>query len=147
MGLAVADAAAEAGIGLTLLDVAYLAGGFGEPVTEAQQRFSDGKRGAWASRVAELPDSLRVGVGMHSVRAVPFAELPPVVQAAGGRPRCCTRTCPSSRPRTRDASRRPGDPDRPPRGAGALGPRTALVHGTHLTDVDIAISAGARARW
>ena len=49
MGLTVAQAADDAGIGLTLLDIAYLAGGFGVPVSPVQQRFSDGTADAWAA--------------------------------------------------------------------------------------------------
>ena len=143
MGLAVADAAQRAGIDLTLLDIAYLAGGFGVPVNEVQQRFSDGTAGSWADRVAELPDSIRVGVGIHSVRAVPFADMPTVVQAAG-----------DDRVLHVHLSEQPAEnadclaatrltPTGLLAAAGALGPRTAVVHGTHLTDDDIALLGGA----
>src|SRR5882672_1996524 len=42
MGHAVAQAAREAGIRITVLDTGYLSGGFGADLTPAQQRFSDG---------------------------------------------------------------------------------------------------------
>ncbi len=137
MGLTVAQAAGDAGIGLTLLDIAYLAGGFGTPVSPVQQRFSDGTPDAWATRVASLPSTVRVGVGIHSVRAVPVVDLPTVVRAAG-----------DSRVLHVHLSEQPAEnaaalaatgrtPTQLLADAGAIGPRTALVHGTHLTDRDI----------
>ena len=138
MGLAIAAAAGEVGIGLTLLDIAYLAGGFGIPLSPVQQRFSDGTAAAWADRVAELPAGLRVGMGIHSVRAVPVEELPVVAAAAFGR---VLHVHASEQPaENEDALAATG---RTPIGllddAGALGPRTAVVHATHLSDDDIRI--------
>ena len=133
----------EAGIDLTLLDIAYLAGGFGVPVNEVQQRFSDGTAGSWADRVAELPDSIRVGVGIHSVRAVPFAEMPTVVQAAGD-DRVLHVHLSEQPAENADCLAATGlTPTGLLAAAGALGPRTAVVHGTHLTDDDIALLGGA----
>jgi formiminoglutamate deiminase len=131
MGLAISEAAQEASIDLTLLDIAYLAGGFGLGLSDVQERFSDGSVRNWAQRVAQLPAGLRVGVGIHSVRAVPV-----VAEAAAGRP---LHAHLSEQPQENaDALAATG---RTPTGllqdAGALGPRTAVVHGTHLTDDDI----------
>jgi len=144
MGLAIADAAAEAGIGVTLLDIAYLAGGFGIPVGAVQQRFSDGSAAAWADRVAALPSTLRVGVGIHSVRAVPAAEMPAVAAAANGR---VLHVHLSEQPaENADCLAATGrTPTELLADAGAIGPRTAAVHGTHLTDNDIAILGRAGA--
>lgn len=77
MGEALRQAAADAGIRLTLLDTCYLAGGIGVEPDEVQRRFSDGSAEAWASRVAALKEDelCRVGAAIHSVRAVPAAEL------------------------------------------------------------------------
>jgi formiminoglutamate deiminase len=136
MGLALAGAATDAGIDLTLLDIAYLAGGFGQPVGPVQQRFSDGSAGAWAERVAALPSSVRVGVGIHSVRAVPVADLPVVAAAAGDR---VLHVHLSEQPaENADALGATGrTPTELLADAGAIGPRTAAVHATHLTDSDI----------
>lgn len=137
MGVALAEAADRAGIGLTLLDIAYLAGGFGVPINEVQQRFSDGTAAAWAERVALLPDSIRVGVGIHSVRAVPVAELPTVVRAATG-DRVLHVHLSEQPAENADALAATGlTPTGLLAAAGALGLRTAVVHGTHLTDADI----------
>ena len=121
------------GSGLTLLDVAYLAGGFGEPVAGAQQRFSDGtarRLGGRGWRVADLrrcPAASRVGVGD------PLGARGAAAPAAGGGAEppatptaCCTRTCPSSRRRTTPRSPRPGRPRRscsPTPARSARGPR------------------------
>jgi formiminoglutamate deiminase len=144
MGLAVADAAAVAGIGLTLVDIAYLAGGFGVPAGAVQQRFSDGSADAWADRVAALPAGIRVGVGIHSVRAVPAEQMPTVVTAAGGR---VLHVHLSEQPaENADCLAATGlTPTQLLDRAGAIGPRTAAVHATHLTNDDIGIRGRAGA--
>ena len=144
MGLAVADAASDAGIDLTLIDIAYLAGGFGEPVGPVQQRFSDGSAPAWAERVAALPDHLRTGVGIHSVRAVPAADMPVIAAAAGDRPlHVHLSEQPAENADCLAATGR--TPTELLADAGAIGPRTAAVHATHLTDSDIQTLGAASA--
>ena len=75
MGEALAAAAQEAGIRLTLLDTCYLSGGLSSsghlPLDEVQVRFSDGSVQAWAERVDTLHDTdlVRIGAAAHSVRA------------------------------------------------------------------------------
>ena len=83
-GEALIAAADEAGIRITLLDACYVAGGFGEPVSGAQGRFSDGDAARWAERVSELREAphARVGAAIHSVRAVPADQLATVVEWA-----------------------------------------------------------------
>ena len=77
MGGILAQAAAEVGIRLTLLDTLYLSGGLTSeghlPLAGVQQRFSDGSVEAWAARAAgiEQTDLLRRGAAIHSVRSVP----------------------------------------------------------------------------
>src|SRR4051812_42500959 len=138
MSEALVQAAADAGIRLTLLDTCYLSGGLdGAPLDEVQQRFSDGDAEAWAVRVAELPErpGLRIGAAVHSVRAVPAAQLPTVVQAAAGRPLHV------------HVSEQPNENwqcqavyGTTPAGvlekAGAPGPSTTAVHAVHLSGHD-----------
>ncbi|WP_029137799.1 formimidoylglutamate deiminase [Nakamurella lactea] len=141
MGLAVTDAGAEAGIDVTLLDVAYLSSGFGKPTVGVQQRFSDGSIDAWADRVAALPSALRTGVAVHSVRAVPESALGSVAAAADGRvlhvhlseQAAENEACLAATGRTPAALLH---------GAGVLGPRTSAVHATHLTAGDLGLLAG-----
>ncbi len=143
MGLALAAAAELAGIGLTLLDVVYLAGGFDIPVSPAQQRFSDGTAENWANRVAELPAELRVGVAIHSVRAVPVRDLAAVAQAAGPR---VLHVHLSEQPAENEAALAATGrtPTQLLSDAGALTDRTAAVHATHLTPGDIDLLGAAR---
>jgi formiminoglutamate deiminase len=93
MGEAIAHAARDAGIRLTLLDTCYVAGGLdggghGE-LDEVQQRFSDGDVGSWAERHAALSEvdlgaSVRVGAAAHSVRGVPETALKELASATEG---------------------------------------------------------------
>jgi formiminoglutamate deiminase len=87
MAEALRQAARDAGVRLTLLDACYLSGGLTPeghlPLDPVQQRFSDGTAAAWAKRVAALrpDDGMRVGAAIHSVRAVPRADLAKVGHA------------------------------------------------------------------
>jgi len=80
MSLALIEAAKEAGIALTLLPVLYMTGGFdGRPLAPRQRRFghtevSDYLRLLEALRAHESAD-LRVGIALHSLRAVPETAM------------------------------------------------------------------------
>ncbi|MCP2258730.1 formiminoglutamate deiminase [Streptoalloteichus tenebrarius] len=145
MGHALRQAAAEAGVRLTLLDTCYLAGGIGHDLTGTQLRFGDGTAAAWAERVTALAEdaavasdpTTRIGAAIHSVRAVPREMLPDVVAGAG-----------PSRPLHAHVSEQPAENEaclaaygRTPtellHEAGALSPRTTAVHVTHVTEQDI----------
>ncbi|MBB6119771.1 formimidoylglutamate deiminase [Nocardiopsis algeriensis] len=146
MGRALARAAADAGIRLTLLDTCYLSGGLegGEhlPLAGPQLRFGDGDAAEWAERVAALGavgEHVRVGAAAHSVRAVPSRQLHEVASFAAGR----------GAPLHVHVSEQPAENaaclaayGRTPvallADAGALTPRSSLVHATHLTDADVA---------
>ena len=148
MGRAVVQAAADAGIRLTLLDACYVAGGLGAdghlPLDEVQRRFSDGDAAAWAERVAGLTehDGVRVGTAIHSVRAVPAEQLAVVAAARPDRP---LHVHLSEQVQENDAC--DGFYGRSPTALleehGVLGPRTTAVHATHLSDKDIAILGGS----
>jgi formiminoglutamate deiminase len=147
MAEALRQAAADAGVRLTLLDTCYLAGGLSSegyrPLEGVQQRFGDRDADAWAARIATLAPSegLRVGVAVHSVRAVPPGALS-TVAAAGG-------------PLHVHLSEQPAENEaclayhgRSPTALlaehGVLSARTTAVHGTHLapSDVDLLAAAG-----
>ena len=143
MGTALAAAAADAGVRLTLLDACYLANGLATdgplPLEPAQLRFSDGGAEAWAERVSQLRESkgLRVGAAIHSVRAVPRAQLPIVVAAARERPlHVHLSEQPSENEQCLAAYGR--TPTQVLDDCGALGPATTAVHATHLIDTDVA---------
>ncbi|WP_433026790.1 formimidoylglutamate deiminase [Actinomycetospora sp. CA-053990] len=150
MDRALVDAAAAAGLRLTLLDTCYLAGGIGRPPEGVQRRFADADVEAWAARaerVAALDDGdhVRVGAAIHSVRAVPREALPTVAAWARGRPLHVhlseqpdeNAACLAAHGRTPTALLDE---------AGALGPATTAVHATHLSDDDVARLARAGAR-
>lgn len=75
MSLALIEAAREAGIGLTLLPVLYISGGFdGRPLNPRQRRFGHDVAGylrLLASLCQHECDDMRVGMALHSLRAVP----------------------------------------------------------------------------
>jgi len=148
MGLAVRQAADEAGIRLTLLDTCYLEGGLNGgghvELHPGQRRFSDGSVEAWAERMSARrheTDRVRLGAAIHSVRAVKRADLPKVVEAAGGLPLhvhlseqhgenlACQMFYGASPTQLLDE-------------AGALGAHSTAVHATHLEDRDIELLGG-----
>ena len=140
MAEALRQAAADAGVRLTLLDTCYLAGGLSAdgylPLEGVQQRFGDRDADAWAARVAALAPSggMRVGAAVHSVRAVPATALSTVAGAGG--------------PLHVHLSEQPAENEaclayhgRTPTALlaehGVLSARTTAVHGTHLTPSDV----------
>ncbi|MDX3799806.1 formimidoylglutamate deiminase [Streptomyces sp. AK04-3B] len=142
MGEALIEAAAEAGVRITLLDTAYLSSGFGQPPNAHQLRFSDGDADAWAERCSLLKerDHARIGAAIHSVRAVPADQLAAVASWAEGR-RAPLHVHLSEQTAENDACRAAHGctPTRLLADHGVLGPRTTGVHNTHLTDEDIAL--------
>lgn len=85
MTRAVAEAAREAGIGLTLLPVLYMSGGFdGRPLSERQRRFGlsvDAYLRLLESMHAVASDRVKVGVALHSLRAVPEVAMREVLES------------------------------------------------------------------
>jgi formiminoglutamate deiminase len=145
MGNAVIQAAAEAGIRITLLDACYLRGGIGEELDDVQRRFSDGSAESWAERIDALGEGsgVRVGAAIHSVRAVGPDDAAVVAEWAAAH----------SRPLHAHVSEQPAENDAcleayglTPmallEGAGALSDRFTAVHATHLADPDLELLRG-----
>ena len=159
MGRVLIAAAAAAGLRITLLDACYLAGGFlpgGEPLPLAgvQLRFGDGSAAAWAERVSGFTrDSLgmvaphaRLGAAIHSVRAVSPDQVPEVMawsHAHGAPVHAHLSEQPLENAECRAAFG--ATPAEVLYAAGALGPRSTMVHATHLTSRDIELLGGSRA--
>jgi len=147
-GAAVLEAAAQAGIRITLLDACYLHGGIGVEPDEVQRRFCDPDGDAWASRVDGLTGrgQARIGAAIHSVRAVdPDAAS---VVATWARDRAAPlHAHVSEQPAENEAAIRAygQTPTALLAGAGALSARFTAVHATHVSAEDIALlgSAGA----
>lgn len=144
MGRALLAAADEAGIRIRLLDTCYLSAGFGKPVEGAQLRYSDGDAVAWAERVAAFDDP-RVGMAIHSVRAVPRDQLSVVVDAAAGRP-LHVHLSEQVAENTDCLAAYGLTPTEVLAEAGALGPLTSVVHATHLTNTDVRLLGESHTR-
>jgi formiminoglutamate deiminase len=145
MGEALRQAAADAGIRLTLLDACYLHGGLDGtgylPVSGVQERFRDASIEAWALRVESLAESpgMRVGAAFHSVRAVHREALSILDQARDSGP---IHFHLSEQPAENDAclAYYGCTPTELILGAGLLRPSGATaVHATHLTDADLTL--------
>lgn len=140
MSAALVAAAEAAGIRITLLDTCYLTSTVaGEPLQASQRRFGDGDAVRWAERVSgfRVGPHARVGAAIHSVRAVPEAQMAAVVEWAQAaraplhlhlsEQRAENEACVAHTGRT---------PTEVLADANVLGPRTVAVHATHLTDID-----------
>ena len=158
LGRSLIEAAAQAGLRITLLDTCYLSGGLAtggapEPLAGTQLRFGDGDSGRWAERVHALgadPHGMlgphaRLGVSIHSVRAVPPGSIHPVIAMshAYGAPLHVhvseqiaeNQACLAAHGVT---------PTQLLDRVGALGPRTTVVHATHVTGADVDVLGGSR---
>jgi len=157
MGRALIEAAGQAGLRITLLDTCYLSGGldpagWSEPLAGPQLRFGDVTAQGWAKRVSALGadsrgalgPSARVGAAIHSVRAVPPEQMGAVVawSHACGAP---LHVHLSEQVAENDAclAAYRATPAAVLYDAGVLGPRTSVVHATHLTSADIRLLGGS----
>ncbi len=148
---ALVAAADEVGIRLALLDTCYLSAGFGDPPAGVQVRYSDGTVERWAERVTDLADRLadrpgvRLGVAAHSVRAVPADALETVARVAHQLEAVLHVHVSEQVAENSDCLARHGTT---PVGLlaehGLLGPRSTLVHATHLTEADVAAVGASR---
>lgn len=149
MGAALVEAAAQAGIRLTLLDTCYLTASVdGRPLVGPQQRFGDGDALRWAQRLDGFaPDGghARLGAAIHSVRAVPAEQLATVAGWAHRRD-APLHVHLSEQPAENDACRAVHGctPTRLLADHGVLGPATTAVHATHPTSADVGLLGDSR---
>ena len=148
MGLALVEAAAAAGVRITLFDTCYLQGGVdGRALEGAQVRFGDGDAQAWALRVDALMAAVatpgaaaRVGVAAHSVRAVPPAALRSVGAFAATRDVPVHVHLSEQRRENEECLAAHGcSPAALLESTGLASRRTTAVHATHLAAHDITI--------
>ncbi len=158
MGVALAAAATDAGIRLTLLDTLYLHGGFASapdvgyaPLRPEQTRFSDGSPQAWLERLNHLAATVggpqtAVGAAVHSVRAVDPASIGMAARWAA-RHHAPLHVHVSEQPEeNRQCLAVHGrTPIAVIADAGGLGPATTLIHATHATEEDISMVGEAGA--
>lgn len=143
LGEAVALAAAQEGIRLTLIDACYLQGGVdGRPLEGAQRSFSDGDVESWLARMEDFTvgDDVRVGAAIHSVRAVDAASMRRVAEWARKR----------KAPLHIHLAEQPAEvdecvavegctPTQLLEREGILGPDLTAVHAIHVDDTDIGL--------
>ena len=160
MGRALVQAAAEAGLRMTLLDTCYLAGGLAPaepggmlPLTGPQLRFGDGDAARWAQRAADLgfdehgmiSPHAKAGAAIHSVRAVPRDQMHAVVAWAH---RCGAplHAHMSEQQAENDACQAlyGVSPGRLLYDEDVLGPRTTVVHATHVSAADLELLGGCQ---
>lgn len=147
MERALAAAAADVGIRLTLLDTCYLSSGFGAPLTPAQARFGDGDGTRWARRFSALAEALpatttfRLGAAIHSVRAVPEADITHILAAIGDETPLHIHVSEQPQENADCLTNYGGTPVEILARAGALGRRTTAIHATHLTPSDLTVLA------
>ncbi|HEX4722090.1 MAG TPA: formimidoylglutamate deiminase [Pseudonocardiaceae bacterium] len=142
MGLALIEAARDAGIRITLLDTLYLTGGLDQtgyqPLSELQLAFGDGDVATWFDRVAKLgeDDNTRIGTALHSIRAVPADALPEFAEYTKGKP---VHAHLSEQPAENEACQEfhGCSPTELLSRNGVLSRHFTAVHATHVSDVDI----------
>jgi formiminoglutamate deiminase len=148
MGHALIEAAADAGVRLTLIDACYLHGGIGEPLADAQRRFGDANADAWAARVDALAASgnIRIGAAIHSVRAVD-PDSARIVAAWANEHGAPQHAHVSEQPAENEAciAAHSATPTQLLADAGAVSERFTAVHATHLLPGDARLLGGATA--
>ncbi|HEY0518797.1 MAG TPA: formimidoylglutamate deiminase [Ilumatobacteraceae bacterium] len=149
MGEVLLEAAAAAGIRITLLDTCYLRAGMTDEsqLNEAQLRFSDGDAEEWVARVERMTENsdAKIGAAIHSVRSVDPGSMSVVADWAAEH----------DKPLHAHVSEQPAENEQcfAVHGCspvellarnGVLDDRFSAVHATHLNDVDVALLHKAR---
>ena len=139
MALAVAEAAAEAGLTIVLLPAAYHRGG--------HPRFRDASVDDYLARVDDLRSrGLEVGVAAHSVRAVPAGWLREIASYSDAHG-LVRHVHAHEQPRELEECQTEHgcSPIELLHRTGFLSDRTTVVHAIHVTDRDVALLADAAA--
>jgi len=140
MSLALIAAARDTGIRMTLLPVLYISGGFdGRALSERQRRFGhdvDGFLSQFARLQSEQDERLRVGVALHSLRAVPAAAMHEVLAALPGDTRVHIHIAEQIGEVQDCLSLRGARPVEWLLANAAVDTHWTLVHATHLTDAE-----------
>ncbi len=149
MALALAEAAQEVGVGLTLLPVLYAHAGFGQTgLRETQRRFATDAAWVWRAcqriNAAGLP-LVRAGVAVHSLRAAHEADIRALQALVGDAPVPIHVHVAEQQQEVRDCLAATGR--RPVEWLAGYGldPRWHLVHATHSTPEEIAAIAASGA--
>ncbi len=142
MSKAVIAAAADAGIELVLLETAYQRGGQNTPPTPGQRRFCDASIDAYLERVDELRGLTQVGLAPHSVRAVSREWLERIADYSAAHDLVIHIHANEQRRELEECMAEYGmRPIELLAETGILGPRTTLIHVTHVTDEELDLMA------
>ncbi len=156
MERALARAAASAGLRIRLLDTCYLTGGIDTELSADQARFGDGTIDGYLDRHTSLIEDfasefpvgapgesfVHVGAAIHSIRAVPAANLPRFTELSGP-----VHVHLSEQPAENEACQAAygTTPTQVLERAGVVTTDLSAVHATHLSDEDIATLGQAQA--
>lgn len=151
MSKAIIEAARETGIRLTLLPVLYMQGGFdGRALSERQRRFGHDLEGYARLVESLLPledDTLRIGMALHSLRAVPESAMRELLATPpGGRGRPMHIHIAEQRLEVEECQALRGA--RPVEWLldhAEVDADWTLVHATHLSEAEVARLAGSNA--
>jgi formimidoylglutamate deiminase len=149
MAIALAEAALEAGLQITLLPAAYHRAGWADgtdiPSSEGQRRFCDPTVEAYLERADQLRawaaarSGVTVGVAAHSVRAVDAAWLQEIAAYADRHGLVRHVHAAEQRRELAECAAEHGcSPIELLHRTGFLGPRTSVVHAIHVSDADVA---------
>lgn len=148
MAMALAEAAVACGLEIVLLPAAYQRAGPGRGPDPGQLRFCDPDVDTFLERLdalrswARRRDGVRVGVAVHSVRAVPADWIEAIAVHADreGLVRH-VHACEQRRELTECEAEHGCSPIELLARTGFLGPRTSVVHAIHVTERDVALLA------
>ncbi len=145
MSHAIVAAARDVGIALTLLETAYLRGGFEQPLQPQQRRFAFADSDAFLRHLDGVRASVRgvvVGVALHSVRACPKDAIVAIAAACAADGTLLHVHACEQPAEVLACQREHGmTPIALLQQCGALTPRTTVVHATHLSDADVVLLA------
>jgi formimidoylglutamate deiminase len=149
MAIALADAALDAGLEITLLPAAYHRAGWADgadiAASEGQRRFCDPSVEAYLERVDALRawaadrSGCAVGLAAHSVRAVDASWLQAIAEYADRHDLVRHVHAAEQRRELAECETEHGcSPIELLHRTGFLGPRTSVVHAIHVSDEDVA---------
>ncbi|MFL5860271.1 MAG: formimidoylglutamate deiminase [Solirubrobacteraceae bacterium] len=151
MAIALAQAARDAGLEITLLPAAYHRGGWAgsdSPPDRGQIRFCDPSVQAFLARIDALRswaagvDGVSVGVAAHSVRAVPAEWLEAIARYADEHGLVRHVHASEQRRELAECAAEHGcSPIELLHRTGFLGPRTSVIHAVHVSDRDVSLLA------
>ena len=149
MSRALIQAAQDTGIRLTLLPVLYMTGGFdGRALNDQQKRFSHSVQN-FLALIADLQahenDGLKIGIALHSLRAVPEAAMREVLSGISSKLPIHIHIAEQMAEVSECAALRSARPVQWLMDHADVNQDWTLVHATHLDDVEVALIAKSKA--